>query len=277
MPWLEVTFEVDPDGQEITLGLLSDLPFSMFEEKDHGLCAYLDAREWTLELEACLQSLPFANWRAYTVRELPDENWNQRWEENFEPVILRPFCAIRAVFHPPIEDVKHELVIQPEMAFGTGHHATTKLMLLGMQKLDFEGKRVLDFGAGTAILGMLAARLGAAHVSAVEIEPPACESARHNVRRNQLEDRVFVIEGDRHVIPGPAYDILLANINRNVLMAELGTLNQFMHPGAIAGLSGFLTQDAIAMEKSGFDLGWKLLSHDTDTDWMVQWWQKPLT
>jgi ribosomal protein L11 methyltransferase len=274
MPWKEVVFDVPPEGQELALALLYDLPFTMFEERIDGLAGYMDVRDWTPDTEAELRSIPYANWKTFTLRDLADENWNLQWESNFEPVILRPFCAIRATFHPPVDGVAHELIIQPEMAFGTGHHATTKLMLLGMQTLNLADRRVLDFGAGTAILGMMAARLGADRVDAVEIEIPACESARQNVARNGLDAIVRIVQGDSHAIPGPAYDMVLANINRNVLMDEMATLDKFMQPGALAGLSGFLQADGELIQQTCENLGWKLCSQQTEADWLVQWWQK---
>jgi ribosomal protein L11 methyltransferase len=275
MTWTRVRFTLPSAQQEIAMALLADLPFSAFQESEEFLDAYAPTADCNPALRASLQPGPGVLWTAVEWEELPDENWNSRWESHFDPVILAPFCAIRAIFHQPVPGVTHEIVIQPEMAFGTGHHATTRMMLAGMQDLDFRGKRVLDFGAGTAVLAILAARLGASQVDAVEIEGPACESARENVIRNGVAGQVQVIHGDGHAIPGPTYDLVLANINRNVLVAESRTLDQWMAPGGIAVLSGFLVSDREVLAGAVTALGWTILREDRELDWLAQRWQKP--
>jgi ribosomal protein L11 methyltransferase len=274
MAWIHVHFDVSEDRQEIALAMLSELPFSMFEEKPDGLHAFSSEDEWEEDIVAVLDRLGDAYWSGYTLKVEEDQNWNEVWESNFQPVVIDDFCAVRAIFHEPIAGVKYELIIQPEMAFGTGHHATTMMMIRGMATLDIADKRVLDFGAGTAILAMLAARLGALQVDAVEIEAPACESAQRNLIRNQVEKIVTIIHGDISFIPDTHYDLILANINRNVLLEALPTLNSKLNPGGILGISGFLVEDIPLFEKLTADLPWELIRSDQEGNWVALWWKK---
>lgn len=274
MAWIHVHFDVSEDRQEIALAMLSELPFTMFEEKPDGLHAFSSEVEWEEDIAVVLDRFGDAYWTSYTLKVEEDQNWNEVWESNFQPVVIDDFCAVRAIFHAPIQGVKHELIIQPEMAFGTGHHATTMMMIRGMATLDIVDKRVLDFGAGTAILAMLAARLGALQVDAVEIEAPACESAQRNLIRNQVEKIVTIIPGDITVIPATHYDLILANINRNVLLEALPTLNSKLNPGGILGISGFLVEDIPLFEKLTADLSWELIRSDQEGNWVALWWNK---
>lgn len=274
MAWIHVHFDVSEARQEIALAMLSELPFSMFEEKPDGLHAFSSEEDWEEDIVAALDRYGDTYWSGYTVKVEEDQNWNEVWESNFQPVVIDDFCAVRAIFHAPIQGVKHELIIQPEMAFGTGHHATTMMMIRGMATLNVVKKRVLDFGAGTAILAMLAARLGAMQVDAVEIEAPACESAQRNLIRNQVEKIVTIIHGDISAILATQYDLILANINRNVLLEALPTLNSKLNPGGILGISGFLSEDIPLFENSTADLPWKLIRSDQEGKWVALWWEK---
>lgn len=275
MTWTRVRFLIPEEQQELALALLADLPFSAFEEGPEYLDAYAQTADCTPELLASLEPGPDSLWTALDIGEMPDENWNSLWESHFDPVILEPFCAIRATFHEPIPGVQYEIVIQPEMAFGTGHHATTRMMLQAVADLNTEGRRVLDFGAGTAVLAILAALRGAKTADAVEIEGPACDSARDNVTRNGVADRVRIIHGDAAAIPAGTYDLILANINRNVLLAERASLNNHLAPGGIIVMSGFLVSDREVLVQGMSALGWQLLEEDQDLDWLAQRWQKP--
>ncbi|MCO6484417.1 MAG: 50S ribosomal protein L11 methyltransferase [Saprospiraceae bacterium] len=275
MTWVRVRFYVPPDKQDIALAFLSDSPFSAFEEKEEWLDAYALEKEWTPEWERSYREGDHWPWRFFEVTALPDENWNLKWEQHFDPVILRPFCAVRAPFHAAIGDVRYEIVILPAMAFGTGHHATTKMMLQGMQGLEWHGKRVLDFGAGTGVLAILAAMMGADSVDAVEVEAPACESALGNVIRNGVEDRVRILHGDANAIPDRRYDFILANINTHIILQDARTLWEHLTPGGILGISGFLDRDRDTMINAMEGMGLRMLHAFRESDWLAQWWHKP--
>lgn len=275
MSWINVTIHVAPEQREIALAFLAEYPFNAFEETESGLQAYIEETDWSDALQEELQSLNGLHWNSFTSEPMADQNWNTLWESNFDPVDLSPYCVIRAVFHAPRPDVQYDLVIQPERAFGTGHHATTRMMLQGMQTLSLDGKKVLDFGAGTAVLGILAAKSGAVRVDAVEIEGPACISARSNVIRNSVSPKVTILEGGAEVIPDEQYHLILANINRNVLLDCIPSLQNHLLPEGLIGISGFLPQDVAILAECIEPLGWQLIDSRMDTNWVSQWWKKP--
>lgn len=275
MGWIRAEFSVPSDGHDLAIAMIADLPFSAFADEEGKLAAYANETDWHEDLEATLQEMTGTYWSKFAITHLPDENWNKRWEEHFDPVIIPGYCAVRATFHPPVEDVEHDIVIQPEMAFGTGHHATTRMMLEGMRRVELEGRTVLDLGAGTAVLGIMAALRGAGWVDAVEIEGPACESARNNVRMNGVEGKVHVIHGGLESVPEKEYDVLLANINRNVLLEAIPALYPMLRSGAVVGWSGFLQSDLPVMDAAARSLGLQPLAEDRVQDWAAQWWTKP--
>jgi ribosomal protein L11 methyltransferase len=242
MSYWQYTIHIDPERAEPLLGLLSILPFNSFTATDDGWLAYLsDTEDWQA-LEVALQGyqsiIPFT----FEKEKMPDQNWNAVWESNFQPIQVGTFCGVRADFHPPFDGVKYDLVIQPKMAFGTGHHETTYMMMEQMEKLEWPGKKVLDYGAGTGILAILAAQLGAATIDAVEIEAPACENAIENTERNGTP-QVRVIAGTLDAVPKQSYDIILANINRNVILDSMSALFAMTADGGTILFSGVLHQD----------------------------------
>jgi ribosomal protein L11 methyltransferase len=242
MSYWQYTIHIDPERAEPLLGLLSILPFNSFTATEDGWLAYLsDTEDWQA-LEVALQGyqsiIPFT----FEKEKMPDQNWNAVWESNFQPIQVGTFCGVRADFHPPFDGVKYDLVIQPKMAFGTGHHETTYMMMEQMEKLEWPGKKVLDYGAGTGILAILAAQLGAATIDAVEIEAPACENAIENTERNGTP-QVRVIAGTLDAVPKQSYDIILANINRNVILDSMSALFAMTADGGTILFSGVLHQD----------------------------------
>ncbi|GAA4319837.1 50S ribosomal protein L11 methyltransferase [Compostibacter hankyongensis] len=234
-----------PPGQQrdILIGWLDDLGYEGFEEREEELVASLpEPRFDPKALEELLLPLGLRH-----RRELQQPvNWNARWEASFSPVRIGDFCGIRAAFHPPVEDVLHEIIITPRMTFGTGHHATTSAMIRLMQKLDFSGKKVLDFGTGTAILALLAERCGAAAVCAVDNDGWAVRNARENLTENNSRN-IMVEEADR-VPPGAgSWDIVLANLNRHILVEQLPALEAALSPGGSLLVSGILEADGALM------------------------------
>lgn len=235
-------FSVDQGQQEILLAFLSTLAFDAFEEKKGEILAFCPANVSISELEEQLgnlhQQVPFK----YEKQLIPYQNWNAVWEENFTPIIVDNFCGIRADFHPSITNVKYEIRINPKMAFGTGHHATTLMMIKMMKDLPFEKSKVLDFGAGTGILAILAAKMGALLLDAVDIEKPAYENAIENCQLNDV-DAIQVYLGGLEVILDSGYDIILANINRNVILESLRPLYKKLKRSGILLISGILQED----------------------------------
>jgi len=233
----------DISVQEILIARLEDLGYDGFQQEGSHLDAYVQEQKFNAaELEELL-----SRWQlGYTKQGVPEKNWNEEWEKNFQPVIIGDFCAVRASFHAPVTNVAHELVITPKMSFGTGHHATTYMMIKAMQHLDLKGKRVLDFGTGTGVLAILAERLGAEEALAIDLDPWSIDNARENVKENHIQ-RVKVEQMD--TIPDSSlFDIILANINKHVILKELSRMKQQLKTGGVILLSGLLQDDAQDVE-----------------------------
>ncbi len=259
MNYLQITIPTtDPSLQEILIALLPSLGYEGFEQQDAALQAFLPEEQFNAAaLESLLESLapptdpaasdpaaPESPRLTYTTQRLEERNWNEEWEKSFEPVQVGDFCAVRAHFHTPIPGVTHELVITPKMSFGTGHHATTYMMLQGMQNLDVHGRRVLDFGTGTGVLAILAERLGASEVIAVDNDDWSIDNARENLAANHCT-RIRILQTDTIPSPGATgpFDIILANINKHVILGQLGSLEQQLAPRGVILLSGLLEND----------------------------------
>jgi len=266
MSHIAVTITCAPELAEVLIAQLSDAGYEGFEEKTGQLIAYIPAVSFD---ETALAALLQPYGTPFTKEEIRPENWNALWESNFEPVLAGSFCGIRAGFHPPFEPApEHEIVITPKMSFGTGHHATTFSMIQLMQQLDLSGKKVFDFGTGTGILAILAARMGAAQVDAIDIDDWAVENGRENIAGNQVQQVRIWQANSLQDIPGP-YDALLANINRNVLLQSMPGMRRLLAPGGQLLLSGILVVDEPAILESAAAQG-LLTQHRVEKDnWLA--------
>ncbi len=223
---------------EILIATLSEIGFYAFQENQDILSAYIKEEHFDEEL-LILNLKDISN--HYTKIIIPDTNWNQKWEEEFTPVVIEDFVAIRAAFHQSVKRVKHEIIITPKMSFGTGHHATTYLMLQEMKEIDFNDKNVLDFGTGTGILAIMAKKLGAKTVTAIDSDDWSIENARENFDCNRCKD-ICLIKEDSIMDVG-IFDIVLSNINLNVIAANIEGLIQASQASTIVLFSGFLRRD----------------------------------
>jgi ribosomal protein L11 methyltransferase len=247
----------NPELNEILIALLADAPFDTFEENETGIIAYLPAdKGHEPEAEDALEALSEQFDIAWTKEFIKGENWNEIWESNFQPVIVRDFCAIRADFHDPIEGVKHELVINPKMAFGTGHHETTWMCLSALESIPLEGQRLFDYGCGTGILAIMASRLGAAHCEAIDIEEESYLNTVENSRINGVEN-ITARQGDINAVEGRDFDGILANINRHIILDSLPTLHGLLRPGGWLMVSGILLQDEAIVTEAAVDAGFQ--------------------
>ncbi len=244
IPYLEYNFQISPlnPATEILIAELAELGFDSFAETEDGLQAYIPKGETVPQVEGIgfLSNPEFKI--SYTCTEVAPVNWNETWEKNFDPILIEGQCAIRAPFHAAF-DVPYEIVIEPKMSFGTGHHETTHMMLQFVLKAELQGKSVLDMGCGTGVLAILAAMRGAAPVTAIDIDSWSYENSVENVNRNGQGD-IVVIQGDAHLLEGRTFDIILANINRNVLLQDLPAYREALT--ASSGelyLSGFYEED----------------------------------
>lgn len=216
-----------------------------FEETDNGLKVIFLKENYNqdeiTELASTYQ-LP------YETEEIAPQNWNAVWESNFSPVIVDDFVGIRASFHEPLQQVQHEIVITPKMSFGTGHHATTYLMMQQMRKISFYEKSVFDFGTGTGVLAILAHRLGAKSIYANDIDEWSILNAQENFDRNKAAG-IHLVQTDSAIM-GKSFDIILANINRNVLLENMEDLSLQLNPGGQLLLSGILEEDLAVIKEA---------------------------
>ncbi|MDB5277592.1 MAG: ribosomal protein L11P-lysine N-methyltransferase [Ferruginibacter sp.] len=266
MQYLSFDFEITNSGEsEQLVALLSDLGFEGFEETDTYLHAFIQQEKFSdTDFAGVIQLFETV---AYTAATIENTNWNQQWEESFEPVVVNDFVAIRAHFHQPIKQVKYEIIITPKMSFGTGHHATTHLVIERMSSIDFEGKQVLDFGTGTGILAILAEKLGAAAVLAVDNDEWSINNATENIIQNSCTN--VVIEQHNSIPVVKKYDIILANINLNVITANLDAIKLVASPGCQIIFSGFLKADEGTMKENVAARGLQYVSTHQDGNWIT--------
>jgi|SRR6476661_5491640 len=255
--------------KDLLIAVLGEIGFDTFEETALGFNAYIQSDQFNEEtvrqaLEPYQEMASFS----YDVNLIPYKNWNQVWESNFEPLLIDETCYIRATFHEPHPEYKYEIVIDPKMAFGTGHHQTTTMMIQHMLKQDFTGQSVLDMGCGTGILAILAEKLGAKHVVAIDYDPICYDSTLENAKLNNCQKMVAGC-GSKESIPDETFDTVLANINRNILLDQIDRYAEVLKPGGKLYLSGFYeTPDLEILIDAAKAVGLKYHSHLKNNDWV---------
>ena len=259
---------VTEEQGEILAAYLAEYPFDSFDYEKGLFNAYVpteDLEDCRAEVKSLLEEEGFID---YFFEEIEAQNWNAVWESNFDEVEVRGEVLIRAPFHKERPDYKGlEIIIQPKMSFGTGHHCTTQLMIESMLDGSPEGKRVLDMGSGTGVLAIVAAKLGAESVLAVEIDDMAEESVRENIALNGVADKIESICGDASAIEGRGFDLVLANINRNILLADMEAYDKALTVGGRLVLSGFLADDIDILVEKAASLGYKLAKRRSNDIW----------
>ncbi|MFN0031546.1 MAG: 50S ribosomal protein L11 methyltransferase [Flavobacteriales bacterium] len=267
-----VEFELQPllPAREVLLAELAELGFESFEETPHGLRAYIPSASFSEEL---LQQLMTAQMDAqvmtWKIFILPEQNWNEAWERNFDPIVVDEKCLIKAPFHKGIRSYPLEIIIEPKMSFGTGHHATTHLMLGAMLRMNWKNKQVLDMGSGTGVLAIAAEKLGAAHCTAIDIDIWAYENALENAERNQCTHITCIQGGAETIATDAKYDVVLANINRNILQRDMHLYVAAMSKGASILLSGFYVHDVADISRIATPLGLALQQQNTRDEWCM--------
>lgn len=227
---------------EALLGLLTQFEFESFEENEDHIVGYIHNNELNKDVkEKIAQTIQLFTER-FDIEVIQPQNWNEIWEASFQPVVVDEFCQIRADFHPADPNIKYDLVINPKMAFGTGHHATTYMMIKQMETIDFNNKHVFDFGCGTGILTILASKLGAQHIDAIDIENESYLNTIENSQINQVKN-ITSICGDLSEAPEMKYEVILANINRNILVKYVTQLVERLKDGGVLLISGVLVDD----------------------------------
>ena len=270
MNYIELNISV-PSAEiaEILTAELSELPFDSFTTEKGMLKAYIpqDALvDCKADADAVLAQYGIAEYRYVQIES---QNWNALWESNFEPVDVEGRVMIRAPFHTPNPNAEFEIVIMPKMSFGTGHHATTNMMVQLILDLDLKDKCGLDMGSGTGVLSIAACHRGAKAVDAVDIDDFAFENCAENIATNGVAHLITPILGDARVLEGKQYDFILANINRNILLADMDNYLKTLNPGGMILFSGFLTSDAQIMIDAAQARGLKLVNSKNISDWVA--------
>lgn len=260
MRHLQLSIVANEYQQEELIALLNDFNPSGYEQHEEVLIAYFEQEGFN---EGAIH--PLLDGFDYRLAEVEEQNWNEVWESNFQPVVVGDFCAVRAHFHQPITQVAHEIIITPKMSFGTGHHATTYMMMEQMRAIDFKGKEVFDFGTGTGILAILAEKLGAGRVVAIDVDEWSIENARENIERNGCSKIDVSLST---TIPDQQFDVILANINRNVLLQYAPQLEKACKPNARLLLSGLMTADATDINDAFTRQGFKLVKQTDRNNWI---------
>ncbi|MEA4936201.1 MAG: 50S ribosomal protein L11 methyltransferase [Paludibacter sp.] len=255
---------------DLLASYLGEIGFESFEEIGNGILAYIDDQIFDKELlEQLVNNFPYSDDIQYNINEIKQVNWNEEWEKNFfEPIIIGNECLIHSSFHKNLPKVKYDIIIDPKMAFGTGHHETTSLMIAEILKMDLEGKSVLDMGCGTAVLAILAAMRGAEPVTAIDIDTWCVENSLENIEKNGVGE-ISVQLGDASLLKNQYYDIIIANINRNILLSDIKKYSACLSKGGALYMSGFYTEDIPLIEKEANNYHLILKSFKEKNNWAV--------
>lgn len=249
--YLGYHFTIEPKelGSEILIAELGEKPFESFIESDFGIVAYIKKESWSEDLLDDLYILHSPEFTiSYKIEEIEQVNWNEEWEKNFDPIDVDGKCHVRAPFHPKT-DAEYDIVIEPKMSFGTGHHETTHMMIQHLLETDVAGKKTLDMGCGTAILAILAEMKGAKPIDAIDIDNWCYLNSIENAERNNCH-HITVYEGDAALLEGKTYDVIIANINRNILLNDMQHYVNSLNKDGILLLSGFYEEDIPAIDEA---------------------------
>ncbi len=272
MDYVELYCQVQPvdPWADLLIAELADIGFESFSEEPDGFKAYISACRYRAKAVSSLFEYnrePGPSKLSFEINRLGGKNWNAVWESNFEPITIGNQCHIRAPFHAPPGNILYDLIIEPKMSFGTGHHETTALVVEWLLDTNLKGKDVLDMGCGTGVLAILAAKMGAKKVTAIDNYLFAWENTRENAVRNQVLD-MQVLHGDASLLSNMRFDVVIANITRNVLLEDMEAYLNVLRPGGMLFLSGFLFFDKDAIFARGDQLGLLSSGEKTLRDWV---------
>jgi len=271
MRYIEVSFKVLPlqPASEILVAELGDLDFESFVEQEDGLLAYIQEENFDVKLIKNLFVIQSPEFQiTFSYKAIEDQNWNAKWESEYEPVLIENRCYIHAPFHPERTDVEFNILIEPKMSFGTAHHETTYQMIQLLMDTDVTGKSVLDMGSGTAVLAILAKMKNAATVYAIDNDEWAFNNALENVKRNHFPDIVVEL-GDANSLIGKKFKLVIANINKNILLRDMPFYVEAMEDGAQIFFSGFYEHDLDDIKAKAESLGLKYQKHLQRNNWVA--------
>lgn len=273
--YIEYTFEVTPKEPttEILIAELGALGFESFVENENGVVAYIQKDDWS---ETILEDVFVLNSEEFSIqyehKEIEQTNWNAEWEKNFNPIQVDDLVSIRAPFHEN-PNLPYDIVIEPKMSFGTGHHETTHMMVQHLINLDVTDKKVLDMGCGTGILAIFAEMKGAQPIDAIDIDAWCYENSLENVERNNCK-HISVYEGDASLLEGKKYDVIIANINRNILLNDMQTYTNCLTEKGVLLLSGFYSEDIPVIDNEVSKYSLTLKDTIKRNNWVALQYQK---
>ena len=268
--YIEYNFTVTPKepGTEILIAELGQLAFESFVENEDGVTAYIQKKDWKTSILEDVFILKSEEFKIeFSQKEIAQTNWNEEWEKNFSPIQVDDVVSVRAPFHEN-PNLPYDIVIEPKMSFGTGHHETTHMMLQHLITLDVTDKKVLDMGCGTGILAIFAEMKGAKPIDAIDIDNWCYENSLENVTRNECNN-ISVFEGDASLLEGKQYDVVIANINRNILLADIQKYASCLTKEGVLLLSGFYKEDIAIIEKETAKHSFRFESFIERNNWVA--------
>ena len=280
--YIEVAMKITPfseENAEILTAEISELPYESFTVEEPCLKCYIQKELYDQQaLKVLLNGINDYGFEVeYSSNLMPAVNWNAVWESQFTPIIVDGLCTIKASFHEGLRRTRYNITIDPKMAFGTGHHQTTYMMCRALLQNEeaVRGKVVMDMGCGTAVLAILAAKMKASHVYGIDIDAVAAISAYDNARLNRVGKVIETYCGDASLLQRNSYDVLLANINRNILLQDIPTYSLCLHKGGLLFVSGFYLEDMPMIVGVAQNAGLEYVSHDTIDNWCCIKFIKP--
>ena len=270
MGYIEVCYKLEPllPAREILYAELGDRGFEAFEDTQDGVRAYIKKEQFSKSLLKDLRINRIQGQKIeFDIITIANQNWNAVWESNFNPIVINSNCIIRAPFHP-VPALEYDIIISPQMSFGTGHHETTFLMSKELFSLDLKSVDLLDMGSGTGVLGILAEKLGAKYVKAIDIEEGAFLNTIDNCKLNNTKN-IIVEKGDSKLLVDSLFDVILANINKNILLQDISVYSNCLNLGGKLLLSGFFTTDIDELRKAASNNGLKFVKTNEKNNWAM--------
>lgn len=265
---LSCTLRNDEGLQDILIAKLGEIGFESFVEEDEVLLAYIRGENYNEQLLKEIFNENLFHDIQYMMTQIEERNWNAEWESNYPSVLIDERCMVRAPFHEKNPNVEFDIVIEPKMSFGTAHHETTSQMIKLLLDEDVKGLNVLDMGCGTGVLAILAKMKGAAAVTAVDNNDWAYENSIENLRRNDIHDQTIIL-GDASVLESKIFDLILANINRNILLKDMHWYSESLSEGGKLFMSGFYEADLPSIKTEALRRGMKFVKHISSNDWVA--------
>ncbi|GIM52449.1 ribosomal protein L11 methyltransferase [Capnocytophaga cynodegmi] len=268
--YIEYNFTIEPLGvaSEILVAELAELGFESFVDSENGILAYIQENLWHKNILDDVYILQSAEFKiSYTFKTIEQINWNEEWERNFSPIVVDDICTIRAPFHE-VPNTTYDIIIEPKMSFGTGHHETTYMMLQFLLNIDLQEKKVLDMGCGTSVLAIMAEKRGAKSITAIDVDDWCVQNSVENIERNHCKN-ISVKLGDASLLDNQNFDIVIANINRNILLSDIPQYVKTLPSEGTLLLSGFYESDVLAIKNKCNESNLKLVEKLERNQWVA--------